>query len=116
MPALRARRPKNKKPSRPSLAVPVLGLPRVPKGIRLTGDDQVKFNQAVIKAYTDERQAPIRQIAGETGRAYATIHKILTKANVPLRPRGGTRSGAQVDEQPPVGLASPGPAAVRSSQ
>ncbi|MFF4448201.1 helix-turn-helix domain-containing protein [Streptomyces sp. NPDC001502] len=74
-----------------ALAEPVLGLPRVPKGTHLTGEDRVRFNLAVIAAYTDERQASIRQITEETGRSYGTIHRLLTDANVPLRGRGGSR-------------------------
>ncbi|MFK0047863.1 helix-turn-helix domain-containing protein [Streptomyces sp. NPDC090741] len=83
--------------AKPSHTEPKLSLPRIPKGKRLTGDARTAFVRAVVAAYMDERQGSIRQITQETGRAYGTIHRLLTDANVPLRGRGGahTRGRAQ---------------------
>ncbi|MFJ7589559.1 helix-turn-helix domain-containing protein [Streptomyces sp. NPDC097617] len=92
MSAIHARHTTGRRTSRSALTSPVLGLPRVSKGARLTGEDRAKFDRAVIEAYTGEQQPSIRQIAEETGRAFATIQGILTSATVALRPRGGSRT------------------------
>ena len=58
----------------------------VPKGRHLTGPDRDRFAALVTARYLGG--ASIREIAADTGRAYATIHKVLTGSGVTLRKRG----------------------------
>ncbi len=66
-----------------------LGLPKIPKHKRLSGQEKEAFGAAVEKAYRG-RGASIRAICAESGRGFATIVNILNARGVPLRPRGGS--------------------------
>jgi hypothetical protein len=73
-----------------------LGLPRIEKGERLTGDKAAAFTEQVVDAYRTNL-APIQLICEATGRSYGSIHTLLTKAKVTMRPRGGQRRAAAPD-------------------
>jgi len=60
---------------------------RPPKGSRLTGDARASFVAAITARYL--AGASIRDIATDTGRAYGSIHRMLTENDVTLRSRGG---------------------------
>ncbi|WP_406004571.1 helix-turn-helix domain-containing protein [Streptomyces sp. NBC_00987] len=61
-----------------------LGLPRIPKGKRLTGLAAEAFARDVERAYLVHR-ATIREICSATGRSHCTIHRILKLCNVKMR-------------------------------
>ena len=64
------------------------------KGRRVTGGDRSKLASDLRKRY--EGGASIRELAGETGRSYGFIHRILSESGATLRGRGGaTRSKAK---------------------
>ncbi|MEU9301939.1 helix-turn-helix domain-containing protein [Streptomyces sp. NPDC048269] len=71
-----------------------LALDRIAQG---ESSGLVAMSQTDFSSFTDERQGSIRQITQETGRAYGTIYRFLTDAEIPLRGRGGahTRGWAQ---------------------
>jgi hypothetical protein len=64
-----------------------LDLPRIPKRRRLTGAERDDLRQKIATAYIDD-MATIDEISHATGRAYGTVHQLLTEAAVPLRPVG----------------------------
>lgn len=68
-----------------------LGLRRIPKGRRLTGEAAVRFTEDVIKAY---KTKSIRSICEETGRSYGAIHRLLTTSGVTMRPKGYQRKAS----------------------
>ena len=57
------------------------------KGRRVTGGDRAKLAGDLRKRY--EGGASIRELAGETGRSYGFIHRILSESGATLRGRGG---------------------------
>ena len=64
------------------------------KGRRVTGGDRSKLASDLRKRY--EGGASIRELAGDTGRSYGFIHRILSESGATLRGRGGaTRSKAK---------------------
>lgn len=64
------------------------------KGRRVTGGDRSKLASDLRKRY--EGGASIRELAGDTGRSYGFIHRILGESGATLRGRGGaTRSKAK---------------------
>jgi hypothetical protein len=64
------------------------------KGRRVTGGDRSKLASDLRKRY--EGGASIRELAGETGRSYGFIRRILSESGTTLRGRGGaTRSKAK---------------------
>jgi len=64
------------------------------KGRRVTGGDRSKLATDLRKRY--EGGASIRDLAGDTGRSYGFIHRILSESGATLRGRGGaTRSKAK---------------------
>jgi hypothetical protein len=60
---------------------------RVKKGTRLTGDACTILLADVIHKYVDLKRT-IRAVADDTGRAYGSIHGMLSAAGV-LRSKGG---------------------------
>jgi hypothetical protein len=64
------------------------------KGRRVTGGDRSKLASDLRKKY--EGGASIRELAGDTGRSYGFVHRILSESGATLRGRGGaTRSKAK---------------------
>jgi len=64
------------------------------KGRRVTGGDRSKLASDLRKRY--EGGASIRDLAGDTGRSYGFVHRILSESGATLRGRGGaTRSKAK---------------------
>ena len=57
------------------------------KGRRVTGGDRTQLAGDLRKRY--ESGASIRELAGETGRSYGFVHRILSESGVSLRGRGG---------------------------
>jgi Helix-turn-helix domain len=60
---------------------------RPPKGKKLTGDARTAFVAEITTMYLGG--ASVRDIADQTGRAYGSIHRMLTENDVTLRARGG---------------------------
>jgi Helix-turn-helix domain len=64
------------------------------KGRRVTGGDRSKLASDLRKRY--EGGASIRELAGDTGRSYGFVHRILSESGATLRGRGGaTRNRAK---------------------
>lgn len=59
----------------------------IAKGQRITGADREKLGAALRKQYL--AGASIRELAGQTGRSYGFVHRILVDSGVELRGRGG---------------------------
>lgn len=59
----------------------------LPKWARLTGDARSDFERECVALYV-EQELSIREIVRRTGRSYGAVHKLLTDAGVPMRPRG----------------------------
>jgi hypothetical protein len=57
------------------------------KGARITGGDRTKLAADLKRRYAGG--ASIRELAGETGRSYGFVHRMLSEAGVALRGRGG---------------------------
>lgn len=57
------------------------------KGARITGGDRTKLAADLKKQYSSGRS--IRELAGETGRSYGFVHRLLAESGVTLRGRGG---------------------------
>lgn len=57
------------------------------KGARITGTSRDKLAADLRKKY-DAGQS-IRALAGQTGRSYGFIHRILSESGATLRGRGG---------------------------
>lgn len=63
------------------------------KGSRVTGDERNTLTSDLKKRY--EAGASIRALAGESGRSYGFVHRILSESGATLRGRGGaTRKAA----------------------
>jgi hypothetical protein len=62
-----------------------LGLRRIAKSRRLTGEDAAKFAAQVVLAYSTKS---IRTISRETGRSYGAIHRVLKNSGITMRSRG----------------------------
>ncbi|QTE02996.1 helix-turn-helix domain-containing protein [Streptomyces cyanogenus] len=77
------------------------------KGKWITGSARKELAEAFVKEYREGRS--IRAIAEAHGRSYGFVHRVLTEARVPLRPRGGDprtgttgqSSGASADGRAP---------------
>jgi hypothetical protein len=61
------------------------------KGARITGGDRNKLAADLKRKYASGRS--IRELAGETGRSYGFVHRMLNEAGVSLRGRGGATRG-----------------------
>jgi Helix-turn-helix domain len=61
------------------------------KGARITGGDRNKLAVDLKRKYTSG--ASIRDLAGETGRSYGFVHRMLSESGVALRGRGGATRG-----------------------
>lgn len=59
----------------------------IAKGQRITGADREKLGAQLRKQYL--AGASIRELAGQTGRSYGFVHRILVDSGVELRGRGG---------------------------
>jgi predicted transcriptional regulator len=59
----------------------------IAKGQRITGPDRDKLGAQLRKQYL--AGASIRELAGQTGRSYGFVHRILVDSGVELRGRGG---------------------------
>lgn len=57
------------------------------KGIRITGTDRDSLTAKISRRYLAGES--IRAMAGDLGRSYGFVHRILVDAAVPLRGRGG---------------------------
>ncbi len=58
------------------------------KGRRITGGERQALTAELRKRYT--KGASIRELAGETGRSYGFIHRLLVESETDLRGRGGS--------------------------
>jgi predicted transcriptional regulator len=61
------------------------------KGARITGGDRNKLAADLKRRYTSG--SSIRDLAGETGRSYGSVHRMLSESGVNLRGRGGATRG-----------------------
>jgi predicted transcriptional regulator len=61
------------------------------KGSRVTGSERDKLTAMLVKKY--KGGASIRELAGNTGRSYGFIHRVLSEGGVTLRGRGGATRG-----------------------
>jgi hypothetical protein len=61
------------------------------KGARITGGDRNKLAADLKRKYSSG--ASIRELAGDTGRSYGFVHRMLSEAGVTLRGRGGATRG-----------------------
>jgi predicted transcriptional regulator len=66
---------------------------RVTKGSRISGAERERLAKTLRKSY--EKGASLRELAGQTGRSYGFVHRVLTDAGVTLRGRGGTTRGTK---------------------
>jgi predicted transcriptional regulator len=57
------------------------------KGTRISGAERERLAKTLRKGY--EKGASLRELAGQTGRSYGFVHRILSDAGVTLRGRGG---------------------------
>ncbi|POX55073.1 transcriptional regulator [Streptomyces sp. Ru71] len=57
------------------------------KGKWITGTERQELADDLKREYEQGRS--IRAIAEAHGRSYGFVHRVLTEAGVPLRPRGG---------------------------
>ncbi|KNE83398.1 hypothetical protein ADZ36_05775 [Streptomyces fradiae] len=70
-------------------------IPRVPPRSPLTGprsrltDAGYRAFANALRAHYEKSGKSIRRLAAETGRAYASVHKVLGDAGTTFRPRGG---------------------------
>ena len=60
------------------------------KGIHIVGGDRINLTNFVLDRYRAGRS--IREIARLSGRSYGFIHRLLSDAETPRRPRGGRHS------------------------
>jgi hypothetical protein len=67
------------------------GVAELKKGARITGGDRNKLAADLKRKYTSG--ASIRDLAGETGRSYGFVHRMLSESGVALRGRGGATRG-----------------------
>ncbi|WP_245599453.1 helix-turn-helix domain-containing protein [Nakamurella lactea] len=61
------------------------------KGARITGPERDSVSAGIRERYL--AGASIRTLAGDLGRSYGFVHRILVDAGVPLRGRGGATRG-----------------------
>jgi hypothetical protein len=61
---------------------------KIGRGTRVTGDARLLLLADLRYRYLDLRM-PLRVIAADTGRAYSTVHRMLTLDGVLLRSKGG---------------------------
>ena len=61
------------------------------KGARITGGDRTKLAADLKRKYSTG--SSIRELAGETGRSYGFVHRMLSESGVALRGRGGATRG-----------------------
>jgi Helix-turn-helix domain len=61
------------------------------KGARITGGDRNKLAADLKRRYSSG--SSIRDLAGETGRSYGFVHRMLSESGVSLRGRGGATRG-----------------------
>lgn len=59
------------------------------RGRRITGAERDELAVRLRKEY--ERGATVRALAGQLGRSYGFVHRVLSESGVPLRSRGGLR-------------------------
>ncbi len=69
----------------------------IAKGRRVTGSERDKLANDLKKKYNGG--ASIRELAGDTGRSYGFIHRVLTESGVALRGRGGATRGKAKDSK-----------------
>lgn len=70
------------------------GVTELKKGARITGGDRNKLAADLKRKYTSG--ASIRDLAGETGRSYGFVHRMLSESGVALRGRGGATRGKKI--------------------
>ena len=58
------------------------------KSARILGTDRTRLTREISKQYANG--ASIRTLAGQYGRSYGFIHRLLTESDTVLRRRGGT--------------------------
>lgn len=63
---------------------------------RLTGERRRRIAGQLREEY--ERGSSIRALAGETGRSYGSIHRLLTESGAVLRTRGGAHGATRPTE------------------
>ncbi|MDQ1629676.1 MAG: hypothetical protein QOI54_3420 [Actinomycetota bacterium] len=61
------------------------------KGARITGGERNKLAADLKRKYSSG--SSIRELAGETGRSYGFVHRMLSESGVALRGRGGATRG-----------------------
>jgi len=64
---------------------------KLAKGARISGGQREKLASELRKKY--EGGKSIRDLAGETGRSYGFVHRLLSESGVQLRGRGGATRG-----------------------
>ncbi|HEU4543792.1 MAG TPA: helix-turn-helix domain-containing protein [Jiangellaceae bacterium] len=64
---------------------------KLTKGARISGGQRDKLATDLKKKYEGGRS--IRDLAGETGRSYGFVHRLLSESGVQLRGRGGATRG-----------------------
>jgi hypothetical protein len=64
---------------------------KLAKGARISGGVRDKLATDLKKKY--EGGKSIRDLAGETGRSYGFVHRLLSESGVALRGRGGATRG-----------------------
>lgn len=64
---------------------------KLAKGARISGGVRDKLTTDLKKRY--ESGKSIRELAGETGRSYGFVHRLLAESGVELRGRGGATRG-----------------------
>ena len=64
---------------------------KLAKGARISGGQRDKLSGDLRKKY--ETGKSIRDLAGETGRSYGFVHRLLSESGVELRGRGGATRG-----------------------
>lgn len=57
---------------------------------RVTGATRIKLAERLKRQYEQGRS--IRELANEHGRAYSSVHQLLTEAGTALRGHGGPRN------------------------
>jgi hypothetical protein len=67
------------------------GVVELKKGARITGGDRTKLAADLKRKYSTG--SSIRELAGETGRSYGFVHRMLSESGVSLRGRGGATRG-----------------------
>ncbi len=64
---------------------------KLAKGARISGGQREKLAADLRRKY--ETGKSIRELAGETGRSYGFVHRLLSESGVQLRGRGGATRG-----------------------